>query len=287
MPSYKKSIRELPFRPGIYEANFTGKNFTRDNINKITNQLINRYPQKRFQVLLPYESWKPGNWTSVGQPISLFTLTDHYDESQMPDGGDPETYEEFIVYITDPLLQVGGSLYNSKRTNFIENNDCLYRCLYLAYGTKSRLPQGIKTPKILKKNLNLKRDDPIPINLIPQVEGLAGTITINVTGDYIYQSNRKNKRTINLILANGHYSIAKNLDRKKFKAWYSVPKVPLIYEKNGVKNIVTFFDGENHWNGTVKELNNYKFKRWSGKWCLVKKYDGLTLEETLNQFNLQ
>ena len=273
-----RTIRELPTRPGIYEARISGANFTRDKINQITNSMMNRYSQKRFQVLLPYESWKPGNWTSTGMPISLFTLSDHYDDSQMPDGGDPETYEEFIVYITDPLPSVGGCTTDN-------NNDCLYKCLYLAYGTRSCLPKDIKTPELLKKNLGLQRNDPISISLISYVEGLASTITINVSGDYIYKSKRKCKRTINLILTNGHYSIAKNPKRKKLTAWYSVPKVPLIYEKDGVKNTVTFYDGINYWKGTVAELRKLKTNRWSGKWCFIKKDKLKTYEETFLRFN--
>ena len=273
-----KSIRPLPTRPGIYEARYWGDNFTRDRINRIVGQLTNRYSHKRFQINLPYESWKPGNWFSSDAPVSMFTLDDHYDESQMPDGGDPETYNEFIVYITDPLPQVGGCTGNDK-------NDCLYRCLYLAYGTRSRLPQNIKTPELLKEKLKLQRDDPVPINLMSRVEELAGTIAINVTGDYNYHSKRKCKRAINLILSNGHYSIAKNPNRKKLKAWYSVPKLPLVYEKHGVKNIVEFYDGNTHWSTSVAELKKLKTERWSGKWCFVKKDKKITLEEAYIRFN--
>src|SRR6266496_2396785 len=53
-----RSIRELPMRPGILEARISGKSFTRNKINEIVNKMMNRYPQKRFQVILPYESWK-------------------------------------------------------------------------------------------------------------------------------------------------------------------------------------------------------------------------------------
>ena len=271
-----RSIRELPMRPGILEARISGKSFTRDKVNEIVNKMMNRYSQKRFQVILPYESWKPVNH---GMPVSLFTLSDHYDDSQMPDGGDPETYEEFIVYISNPLPPVGGC------TSEDNHNDCLYRCLLLVYGTRSRLPSSIKTPELLKQNLGLQRDNPVPINGIFNVEELAGTITINVSGDYTYKSKRKCKRVINLILTNGHYSIAKNPNRKKLTAWYSVPKIPLIYEKDGVKNTVTFYDGTNYWKGTIAELRKLKSNRWSGKWCLVNKNKTQSHEETLIQFN--
>ena len=101
------------------------------------------------------------------------------------------------------------------------------------------------------------------------IEELAGTVSINITGDYTYQSKRKCKRVANLILCNGHYTIAKNPNQNHLKAWYSVPKSPLVYEKNGVENVVKFYDGTTYWNGTVQELNKLKSQRWSGKWCCI------------------
>ena len=195
----------------------------------------------------------------------------------MPDDGDPEEFSEFLVYISDPLPQVGGCNNSS--------NDYLYRCLFLIYGTKSRLPQNIKTPELLKEKLGLRRDEPVPISCISHLEELAGTVKINVVGDYTYHSKRNCKRVANLILCNGHYSIAKNPNRKYIKAWYSEPKLPLVYEKNGVNNTVQFYDGTTHWNGTVQELNKLKSNRWSGKWCFIEKEKNYTFKQTFDRFN--
>jgi hypothetical protein len=94
-----KSIRSLPLRPNIHEAKYSGKQFTRGDINHEIGKLVARFPHKRFQVLLPYESWREGNWFSSDTPISLFSLADYYDESQFPDECNPEIYSKFLVYI--------------------------------------------------------------------------------------------------------------------------------------------------------------------------------------------
>src|SRR5271169_2600110 len=78
--------------------------------------------------------------------------------------------------------------------------------------------------ELLKKKLGLRRDEPVPISCISHLEELASTVKINGVGDYTYHSKRNCKRVVNLILCNGHYSIAKNPNRKYIKAWYSEPK---------------------------------------------------------------
>ncbi|RGB40456.1 hypothetical protein C1646_399282 [Rhizophagus diaphanus] len=57
-----------------------------------------QFPDKKFQILFPYENWKPGR---VRRNQSLFIL-DHYDEAQLPpDGGDPDYFDRFIIYVRD------------------------------------------------------------------------------------------------------------------------------------------------------------------------------------------
>src|SRR5207248_10745133 len=134
-------------------------------------------------------------------------LLDHYDELEIPTGGgDPVSYN---VYMMDLPALTGGC--NSKRDNGL--NDCLYQCLYYAYGTFSKLPRAIEKPDILKKALGLQRADSVPVSCIEKVERLDRTIAINITGDVIRISSSPAYRRITLILANGHYSIVSNPDR--------------------------------------------------------------------------
>src|SRR5437764_2816050 len=109
----------------------------------------------------------------------------------------------FIVYMIDPPALASGC--NPKRDNRL--NDCIYQCLYYAYGTFFKLTRAIEKPDILKKALGLQRADPVPVSCIEIVECLARTIAINITGDITRMSSNLAYRRITLILTNGHYSI--------------------------------------------------------------------------------
>ena len=190
------------------ETLYYGAEYTREMIMQEVARLQRRYPNKEFQVALLYEKPLSGDPFGSLDPILLFSKLDIYDEGQLPDMEDtpvdPETYDRFWVYITEPKILAGGC--NPKKDNGL--HDCLYN-LKMAYGTKWKLPQAIKTPEMLKIRLRLQRGDPVPVKLIRELE-MASSICINITGEHYYQSNKNYRRKITLVLANGHYS----LDRK-------------------------------------------------------------------------
>ncbi|PKC65137.1 hypothetical protein RhiirA1_395532 [Rhizophagus irregularis] len=126
-------------------------------------------------ILLPYENWKPGGWTLGNEPVSLFSLLDHYDEAQLLDNADPDYFERFIIYIRDAPPAAGGC--NGKL------NDCLYECLKHIYGTFSKMPKTIKKPEYIKKALGLNRDTPVPVSYMDKVEQLAKSLAINIVGN--------------------------------------------------------------------------------------------------------
>ena len=192
--------------------------------------------------------------------------------------GDPEFYNRFIVYMTNPIHQAGGCDNNL--------NDCLYQCLYYAYGTFSNLPKAIEKPELLKQALGLKRNDPVPVILIEKIEKLAKTIAIEVIGDATYISKNSAYRKITLILANGHYSIASNLDRRKIEACTAKPKKPLIYCISiGQESIVKIYNGKSTRNVTLLEFRKLQSKSVFGKWCFipVEKNKNTGIYETLEE----
>ncbi|GBC20254.2 hypothetical protein GLOIN_2v1472929 [Rhizophagus irregularis DAOM 181602=DAOM 197198] len=138
--------RTLPTRFDIKELQYSGARFSRGAIARLGQTLQTRFPDRKFQILLPYENWKPGGWTSGNQPASLFSLLDHYDEAQLPDDADPDYFERFIIYARDSPPAAGGC----NR----ELNDCLFN-----------------------------RDAPIPVSCMDKVEQLAGSLAINIVGD--------------------------------------------------------------------------------------------------------
>jgi hypothetical protein len=143
---YTRISRKLPGRPDIKELQYSGARFSRGAIARLGQKLQTRFSDQKFQILLPYENWKPGDWTSGDEFASLFSLLDHYDEAQMSDGGDPNYYDRFIIYAMDKLTSGGCDR---------ELNDCLYKCLKLIYGTFSKMPKIIKKPEYIKEKLGL------------------------------------------------------------------------------------------------------------------------------------
>ncbi|CAB4431763.1 unnamed protein product [Rhizophagus irregularis] len=231
--AYSKIACALPTRPDIKELQYSGARFSRGAIARLGQQLQSRYPTHKFQILLPYENWKPGGWTSGNEPISLFSLLDHYDEAQLPDDADPDYFERFIIYARDAPPTAGGC--NG------ELNDCLYECLKHIYGTFSKMPKSIEKPEYIKKALGLNRDAPIPVSYMDKVEQLAKSLAINIVGDSTRISKSKSDRQATLILSEGHYSLALNpgrlhpskLDRKR--------NLPIVYHENGVNNMITIY----------------------------------------------
>ncbi|GBC44033.2 hypothetical protein GLOIN_2v1793417 [Rhizophagus irregularis DAOM 181602=DAOM 197198] len=95
---YSRIARTLPTRPDIKELQYSSARFSRGAIARLGQTLQAQFPDRKFQILLPYENWKPSGWTSGNQPASLFSLLDHYDEAQLPDDADPDYFERFIIY---------------------------------------------------------------------------------------------------------------------------------------------------------------------------------------------
>src|SRR5581483_9834983 len=265
----RREVRRLPTQRHITEFSYSGRRYSRRKIAKIEGEIKARFPNKKFQVLLPYETWKPGNWTYSDEAAWLFSLSDHYDESQIPDDPDPEYFDRFIVYMRDPDPIAGGCDPKKDMSRSHGYNDCLYQCLYYAYGTFSKMPKSIEKPEILKKALGLQRTDPVPVSCIEKVESLARTIAINIVGDFTRISNSKAHRRITLTFTNGHYSIAYNPDRRWTNTATTKPKLPIVYQEDGVNNKVTLYNGKLFRSISIPEFRKLQSKVVFGKQCYI------------------
>lgn len=246
-----RNICALPNRPDIQELRYSGANFARGAIARLGQTLQTRFPNKKFQILLPYENWKPGNWTMGDEEVNLFSLLDHYDESQLPmDDPDPNYFDRFIIYARDIPPATGGC------TGDNGLNDCLYQCLKAAYGTFSKMPKIIEKPEYIKDKLHLPRNAPIPINFIEKIENLAKNITINVVGDHTYVSKKISQRKITLILTNGHYSLISNPDRYHPSHIDRKPKKLMVFQEDGINNEVGIYNSR-----AVKYLTSSQFQK--------------------------
>ncbi|UZO07795.1 uncharacterized protein OCT59_028070 [Rhizophagus irregularis] len=245
---YSEIVRALPTRPDIKELQYSGARFSRGAIARFGQRLQSRYPTHKFQILLPYENWKPGGWTSGNQPASLFSLLVHYDEAQLPDDADPDYFERFIIYVRDAPPVAGGC--NG------ELNDCLYECLKYIYGTFSKMPKSIEKPEYIKKALGLNRDAPVPVSYMDKIEQLAGSLALNIVGDSTRISKSKSDRRATLILSEGHYSLALNPGRLHPSKLDRKQKSPFVYREDGVNNVVKIYNGK-----TVKSLTVGQFQK--------------------------
>lgn len=249
MVHYQRVARALPTRPDIKELQFSGAHFSRGAIARLGQRLQTQYPNCKFQILLPYENWKPGQWTSGEEESNLFSLLDHYDEAQLPvDGGDPNYFNRFIIYVRDNPPIAGGC--DGKL------NDCLYQCLKRIYGTFSKMPKAIEKPEYIKKALNLSRDAPIPASCIDKVEELARNLALNITGDITRISKSMSDRRVTLILSEGHYSLASNSGRMRPSNLDRRQKSPFVYHEDGVNNVVTIYNSKK-----VKSLTVTQFQK--------------------------
>ncbi|GET67229.1 uncharacterized protein OCT59_000267 [Rhizophagus irregularis] len=276
---YSRIAHTLPTRPDIKELQYSGARFSRGAIARLGQTLQTRFPDRKFQILLPYENWKPGGWTSGNQPASLFSLLDHYDEAQLPDDADPDYFERFIIYARDSPPATGGC--NG------ELNDCLYECLKNIYGTFSKMPKSIEKPEYIKKALSLNRDAPIPVSCMDKVEQLAGSLAINIVGDITRISKSKSDRRATLILSEGHYSLTLNpgrlhpskIDRKR--------NLPIVYYEDGTNNVVTIYNGKTVKSCTIAQFQKTKNSKSSfipvEKNCKTGVYE--TLEEAYQRIH--
>ncbi|CAB4403590.1 unnamed protein product [Rhizophagus irregularis] len=219
MAHYQRVARTLPTRPDIKELQFSGAHFSRGAIARLGQRLQTQYPNY------------------------------HYDEAQLPvNGGDPNYFDRFIIYVRNNPPAAGGC--NG------ELNDCLYECLKHIYGTFSKMPKSIEKPEYIKKALGLNRDAPVPVSYMDKVEQLTKSLAINIVGDSTQISKSKSDRCATLILSEGHYSLALNpgrfhpskLDRKR--------NLPIVYQEDGVKNVVTIYNGK-----TVKSCMIGQFQK--------------------------
>src|SRR3990170_4569949 len=274
MAHYQRVARALPTRPDIKELQFSGAHFSRGAIARLGQQLQTQYPNCKFQILLPYENWKPGQWTLGEEESSLFSLLDHYDEAQLPvNGGDPNYFDRFIIYVRNNLPAAGGC--NG------ELNDCLYECLKHIYGTFSKMPKTIEKPEYIKKALGLNRDAPVPVSYMDKVEQLTKSLAINIVGDFTRSSKSKSDRCATLILSEGHYSLALNPGRLHPSKLDRKCNLPIVYHENGVKNIVTIYNGKTVKSCTIGQFQ--KTKNSKSSFIPIEKNHKTRIYETLEE----
>ncbi|PKY63221.1 hypothetical protein RhiirA4_491438 [Rhizophagus irregularis] len=89
-----------------------------------------------------------------------------------------------------------------------------------------------------------------------KVEQLAKSLAINIVEDSTQISKSKSDRQATLILSEGHYSLALNPGRLHPSKLDRKHNLPIVYQEDGVKNVVTIYNGK-----TVKSCTIGQFQK--------------------------
>jgi hypothetical protein len=228
-----QTAKVLPLSMGTPKRSVTMQRvtgtFTKDQIREYAQNKSNALKKVGFngmiQVSIKYpRQWSNGDWTTMGNNVSLYDIYD--------DEYEPEEFTELAFYY---IKNAPGAMGEDD-----ENNDCLFNCLQATF--KNTQYKFKETPESFKFFLGLERRDPVPIELMPQVESMIPeSMRINVRGDYIYTSTRNCTMELNLLMENGHCT----LENKRLKVGgVSYEETPLLlYSYNQSKTEATCYDG--------------------------------------------
>lgn len=187
------------------DENNRNKIYSKENIQDISNKLSHYLNDKNIDgelittTFYDDAGFKSGHLTDIGQDVQLYDPQNIYVDGYIEE---PDYYSKFLIYLIIKPKPIGG---NSK------NNDCLFECLDFYLHDRNPWANG----GTLKQYLGLKRNDKIPISLIPKVEEKLKTFQINIIGDYVYSSQIKSNKIISLKLQDEHYSVNRNVDNNK------------------------------------------------------------------------
>lgn len=231
-------------------------------LDKQRKQFIKAGINGRFQVVTKFEGlgWKPSMITDFHDPIRLY----HPNDYQGHIGDDVPFNNKVlscIVYIYPAAPNVGGCDERSK------TNDCLHTCLKQAFGDKGVLPEKLREPRNMKKFLEVPRNDPVSIELIPKLEKLC-KVAISVTGDHEYTSGETFPLSITLSLINGHYDIVKSKKKKHLGVLFYPRKKENVRTYYNDGTCVYVCDGK--LTSSMKYQEFYDMDEFSSKYLMIK-----------------
>lgn len=247
-----KDIISLRLRENKYEHRY----FTLKTVKRLSDELSKKLKENnvngKMMTSIVYGdlAWKSGYFKDIGSDVRLYDPNDLYNlEVPYPE---PKRIPAFNIYVALGPRDVGGNDNN--------NNDCLYYCLsYYIYN----IDDYFEGPEGLKKFLQLKRNDKIPLSCIDKIEKKLKNYQINVRGDYIRSSTVQSNMIIDLILINEHYQYEK-IDKNLTKFIKYEEKIPVMWDKKTFES----YDGVNKWLMDRYERNNIIYN-FHSKYILV------------------
>ncbi len=192
----------------------------------------------------------------------------------------PDKIKSFMILFTKDT--------GNKKVGNSEHNDCLYDCLKAAIPLFRYI---YKTPKEFKKSLGLKRNDKVPISLIPKIEDELKNYRINIYGDCQYYSKKDildSPYEVNLCSTKEHvYSLKKNSSSRMdcYKGISYEERRPLFFKlsTNNPESIVVY-DGKKTYEESYKKYLKKRAKPLSSDVLYIKCNPDVDMEKEYNEF---
>lgn len=256
----------------LYSGNHRKQGFTVSNITTIYKHLRKSFGDKKDKFTVATSIWliyKRKHWSMS----DWFPMTD--EKPKIADFYDEVVCKHVAFYIMMAKTPV-------KKTraggNDHKNNDCLFECISKAYSYDYELfPKKMRYPEKFKAVLGLEREELISMDLIPIVENKFKT-KINVIGDFIYTSDKKYPKVINLSLKNSHYSLIDNTNKQLLKGQSYKVKTLLIFDEETNYG----YDGVSVKKYTIDEIKTIKATPKTSIYAVIYKDDD---KEIKTQFN--
>jgi len=273
------TIQKLPLKIKVNDVlviTIYKNGMTREYINDISNEVSREMKKLKIfgkqYITLKYNEnkYRSGKANYFGDNVNLYEPIEYeFYQSNEEDDEEQKYFNSFSMYLIENKKKKGGA-----------SNDKLNNCFYNCINEVLNLPwnNACEFKKWLKIGVNEKVD----IDDIPKIEKYL-KVSINVTGDYIYQTKVNNNKVINLKLINEHYT----LDIKKPKEQQNNDKKISFYEKKPIiydtSNFLAF-DGTNEFLLSKEHRND--IYNWKTENILINKSKDkkLTLKDEYENF---
>ena len=269
-----KNIQQLPVKikgHNVLQIKVNKNLMTRDDIKRLSQNVSNEMNKLKVSgkmiTSLKYNEnkFRSGKPSKFGQPVNLYQgvnydFEDDEDEAQ-------EFFNSFTMYLTEYNTARGGSSNN--------NNNCFYDCLKEILNGSIPWSDAVAFKKWLKIGVY----DKVKLDDMQKIEQYL-KVSINITGDFIYNTNINSNKIINLKLIDEHFILDMKQTKEELNNNRKIAfnnKTPIIYDTSNFNA----YDGKEQFK-LMKEYRNNIYS-WTTPYILINSNTD-NLKEEYNNF---
>jgi hypothetical protein len=243
-----------------------------------------------FKVTIEYDDI---GWKS----LMPFTVRDFYDGRlpsileapmyEMSDftNGDDAVKSISIIMLPAPVLHGGcRSADNSRAAPGLGQNDCLFRALQIAFGSRIPCFKSIACKsEEFRAAINQPGNNKIPasIEVFDRINSMVGNLVkVNCTGEFIYNSPKQCHRTVTIKLFNEHYTLVQQTGRNESHAIARSTDCgdeKLRLARFNEDKTVTLIDmHDNEETISRKDYMKYKYSPFQSPYIIISKYQSFS-----------